>query len=105
MFILFFCVLEKHFKIGGYTHTFKREGFEWDVGIHYIGGVHNKKSFSTYINNHKITVPHPRMKTRNFVLIPLLEVCKNWIHPKSSENISELISKFNFKDLRSIKLY
>ena len=38
-------VLEKHFKIGGYTHTFKRKGFEWDVGIHYIGAVHNKKSF------------------------------------------------------------
>ncbi len=37
--------LEKHFKIGGYTHTFKRKGFEWDVGIHYIGAVHNKSSF------------------------------------------------------------
>ena len=57
-----------------------------------------------YIYNHKITVPHPRMKTRNFVLIPLFEVCKNWIHPKSRENISELISKFNFTDLRSIKI-
>jgi all-trans-retinol 13,14-reductase len=39
-------VLEKHFKIGGYTHTFKRSGFEWDVGIHYIGGVHNKNTFT-----------------------------------------------------------
>ena len=65
---------------------------------------YNKKSLSTNINNHKITVPHPRMKTRNFVLIPLLEVCKNWIHPKSRENISELISKSNFTDLRSIKI-
>ena len=66
---------------------------------------YNKKSLSKYICNHKITVPHPRMKTRNFVLIPLLEVCQNWIHPKSRENISDLISKFNFTDLRSIKLY
>lgn len=39
-------LLEKHFKIGGYTHTFKRDKFEWDVGIHYIGGVHRKKSFT-----------------------------------------------------------
>ncbi|HMW04141.1 MAG TPA: NAD(P)/FAD-dependent oxidoreductase [Leptospiraceae bacterium] len=31
-------VLEKHFKLGGFTHTFKREGkFLWDVGIHYVG--------------------------------------------------------------------
>ena len=65
---------------------------------------YNKKSLSTNINNHKVTVPHPRMKNRNFVLIPLLEVCKNWIHPKSRENISELISKSNFTDLRSIKI-
>ena len=62
---------------------------------------YNKNSLSTYINNHKITVLHPRMKTRNFVLIPLLEVCKNWIHPKSRENISELISKSNFTDFCS----
>ena len=65
---------------------------------------YNKKSLSTHIYNHKITVPHPRMKSRNFVLIPLLDVCKDWIHPESRENISELISKFNFTDLRSIKI-
>ena len=34
-------LLEKHFKPGGYTHTFKRNEYEWDVGIHYIGEVHN----------------------------------------------------------------
>jgi len=39
-------VLEKHFKIGGYTHTFKRQNYEWDVGIHYVGGVHNPKSMT-----------------------------------------------------------
>ena len=38
-------LLEKHFKVGGYTHTFKRDSYEWDVGIHYIGAVHNKRSF------------------------------------------------------------
>lgn len=37
-------ILEKHFKAGGWTHTFKRKKYEWDVGIHYIGEVHNKKS-------------------------------------------------------------
>ena len=33
-------ILEKHFKAGGWTHTFKRKNYEWDVGIHYIGEVH-----------------------------------------------------------------
>ena len=37
-------VLEKHFKIGGWTHTFKRGKYEWDVGIHYIGQVNKAHS-------------------------------------------------------------
>ena len=37
-------VLEKHFKIGGWTHTFKRKNYEWDVGIHYIGQVNRTRS-------------------------------------------------------------
>ena len=27
-------VLEQHYTPGGYTHVFKRKGYEWDVGIH-----------------------------------------------------------------------
>ena len=42
-------VLEKHFKIGGWTHTFRRGKYEWDVGIHYIGEVHKKHSFARRI--------------------------------------------------------
>ncbi len=37
-------ILEKHFKAGGWTHTFKRKNYEWDVGIHYIGEVHKLNS-------------------------------------------------------------
>ena len=37
-------ILEKHFKVGGWTHTFHRNNYEWDVGIHYIGEVHSKRS-------------------------------------------------------------
>lgn len=32
-------VLERHYTAGGFTHTFKRKNYEWDVGIHYIGAV------------------------------------------------------------------
>ena len=32
-------VLERHYTAGGFTHVFKRKGYEWDVGIHYIGEV------------------------------------------------------------------
>lgn len=34
------CVLEQHYTAGGYTHAYERGGYEWDVGVHYIGEVH-----------------------------------------------------------------
>ena len=37
-------ILERHYTAGGYTHVFKRKGYEWDVGIHYIGEVGREKS-------------------------------------------------------------
>ncbi len=33
-------ILERHYTAGGFTHTFSRKGYEWDVGVHYIGDVH-----------------------------------------------------------------
>jgi all-trans-retinol 13,14-reductase len=30
-------VLEQHYTAGGATHSYDRNGYEWDVGVHYIG--------------------------------------------------------------------
>ncbi len=35
-------VLEQHYVPGGFTHSFKRPGFEWDVGVHAVGEVTDK---------------------------------------------------------------
>ena len=32
-------VLEKHAERGGQTHTFRRDGAAWDVGLHYVGNL------------------------------------------------------------------
>ena len=53
--------------------------------------------------NGQLILPHPRMSTRNFVLLPLFEVDKSWKHPKSRINIVNLINSLPVKDLRSIK--
>jgi all-trans-retinol 13,14-reductase len=37
-------VLERHYAMGGFTHTFRRPGYEWDVGLHYIGQVQDATS-------------------------------------------------------------
>jgi len=38
------CVLEQHYTAGGYSHTYERNGYEWDVGVHYVGEVHKPYS-------------------------------------------------------------
>lgn len=35
-------VLEHHYVPGGYTHTFSRKGYTWDVGVHAVGEVTRK---------------------------------------------------------------
>ncbi len=30
-------VLERHYTAGGFTQAFCRRGYEWDVGVHYVG--------------------------------------------------------------------
>jgi len=44
-------VIEKHYTPGGFTHSFKRKGgFEWDVGVHYVGGAGKNGSLSNLFN-------------------------------------------------------
>ena len=50
-----------------------------------------------------IILPHPRMHRRNFVLFPLFEINKDWIHPKTKINIKKLLSSLSNKDISSIK--
>lgn len=38
-------LLEQHYTAGGFTHTFKRGDWEWDVGLHYVGEVNRENSF------------------------------------------------------------
>lgn len=38
-----------------------------------------------------VSLPHPRMHERAFVLYPLREIAPNWIHPSMKNSLSELI--------------
>ena len=50
-----------------------------------------------------VNLPHPRMDKRNFVLIPLFEINRNWIHPVSKLHIKTLIFSLSNRDISSIK--
>ena len=63
---------------------------------------YDQKCLNFQLGVNSIVIPHPRMHTRNFVLIPLYEISKKWVHPKFKKKISQLIKQIDPIDLRSI---
>ena len=63
---------------------------------------YNEKIINFNYNNLNLTIPHEKLKFRNFVLFPLKEISPNWIHPKTNENISTLIEKLPHEERKSI---
>ena len=43
--------------------------------------------------NSSLTLPHPRMHERAFVLLPLRELCPEWTHPISGISIDNLVER------------
>jgi 2-amino-4-hydroxy-6-hydroxymethyldihydropteridine diphosphokinase len=58
--------------------------------------------FDGMISKDKINLPHSRMHERNFVLFPLFDLEKDWVHPVKKTNIKKLIFSLSNKDIRSI---
>ena len=64
----------------------------------------NGRTIQKKIGNNKINVPHERMHNRNFVLLPLFEINKDWFHPKLRKNIVFLLSNLSSEELLGIKI-
>ena len=45
-----------------------------------------------------VTLPHPRMAKRSFVLVPLVEIAPDWRHPVSGQGIEELLAALPDRD-------
>ena len=67
--------------------------------IDYNGEILHKK-----LGNHILNIPHKRMHNRNFVLFPLYELDKDWVHPKLNKNIVILMSNLTSDQLLGIKI-
>ena len=59
--------------------------------------------FDGMVLKDKLCLPHVRMHERNFVLFPLFEIEKEWVHPIKKVDIKKLIFSLPNKDIRSIK--
>ena len=58
--------------------------------------------FSGLVSSGRLNLPHSRMHERNFVLFPLFDIDKDWVHPVKKTNIKKLIYSLPNKDIRSI---
>ena len=48
------------------------------------------------LNEKDLTIPHPRMEVRDFVILPLSEVAPSWTHPISGASLVEMIASLIF---------
>ncbi len=45
------------------------------------------------MNTNQLQIPHPRLHERNFTLIPLVEIARNFIHPVFKKSILTLLDE------------
>jgi len=66
---------------------------------------YNQLNLKVSLMKDVIICPHPRICERNFVLLPLYEVDKKWVHPKNLKTITYLLKKLKPRSLRTIKFF
>jgi len=52
---------------------------------------------SIIIDNDDLVIPHPEIENRSFVLMPMLELSPEWMHPRTGITIKELWEKWLLK--------
>ena len=55
------------------------------------------------LRNKEIIIPHPRAHQRRFVMEPLAELDKNWIHPILKTNIKKILDELNNQKIKVFK--
>lgn len=80
MLFYFFKDIEYIFGRQKRTHWHERE---LDIDLIIYGNL--------ILNNPKLTIPHPRMHERRFVLDPLKEIEPDFVHPVLAKSIDEML--------------
>jgi all-trans-retinol 13,14-reductase len=97
-------VLERHYTAGGFTHVFKRKGYEWDVGIHYIGEVNRPQSAMRKLFDY-VTDSHLKWAEMGEVYDRIFIGDKSYDFVKGVSNFIEKLSEYFPKEKEGIKKY
>ena len=54
------------------------------------------------MNTPVITLPHPRLHERGFVLLPLMDIAPDLIHPVSQKSVREMIAAGDLSDIKQV---
>lgn len=54
------------------------------------------------LNTPTLELPHPRMRERAFVLVPLAEIAPDWVDPVSGRAIRELLQEVDCSDIHRL---
>ena len=68
----------------------------------YLHWYNLKREYQIYETPSDLILPHPRMHERAFVLIPLLDIAPNWIHPVLMKNTTQLCDNLNKEDISEL---
>jgi len=55
------------------------------------------------IHSEGLSIPHPELSHRGFVLIPLLEIAQDYIHPVLNRSVKEMAQAFMGEDIKPIE--
>ena len=98
--IKLFLKIKKIEKKLGRTRSKRNHPRVCDIDIiDYNGEIIHRK-----LGKHILNIPHKRMHNRNFVLFPLYEIDKDWVHPKLNKNIVILMSNLASDQLLGVKI-
>jgi 2-amino-4-hydroxy-6-hydroxymethyldihydropteridine diphosphokinase len=55
------------------------------------------------LNTPTLTLPHPRLHERGFVLLPLMDIAPEFVHPVLKKNVREMISSCSLEGMIQVQ--
>lgn len=83
-------------ELMGRLHTIPNGPRTLDLDILFFGNL--------VIDSERLTLPHPRLHERGFVLLPLCDIAAEFIHPILGRTVSELLDAVDLDGIEPVDL-